>query len=143
LEKEKHVYEFENTQAQLDKALGHSARVQKEKEVLQLDADRFRDKTEKIQVNLIAKFYIALSKSSHILFKFQVSFTRLQKERDILGEESEKLKERCEHSQSLFMKAQRELDTMQTEMDVVKERWEKAHSVHQKLQVGIYFIFHL
>jgi golgin subfamily B member 1 len=51
LEKEKHVYEFDNMQSQLDKALGHSARVQKEKEVLQLDADRYRDKTEKIQVN--------------------------------------------------------------------------------------------
>jgi hypothetical protein len=60
----------------------------------------------------------------------------LQKERDLLSEESEKLKERYEHSQSLYMKAQRELDAMQTELDVVKERWEKAHSVHQKLQVN-------
>lgn len=51
LEKEKLGYDFENVQSQLDKALGQSARMQKEKDSLQLEADRLRDKCEKSQVN--------------------------------------------------------------------------------------------
>lgn len=60
---------------------------------------------------------------------------RLQKERDTASDEYEKLKERCESSQSLIMKVQREKEVIQTELEMVKERWDKTHSVHQKLQV--------
>lgn len=51
LEKEKLGYDLENVQSQLDKALAQSARLQKEKEQSQLEADRLRDKYEKLQVN--------------------------------------------------------------------------------------------
>lgn len=50
LEKEKVVYELENVQSQLDKVIAQSARIQKEKETAQVDADRLRDKYEKVQV---------------------------------------------------------------------------------------------
>lgn len=50
LEKEKQMYDFENIQSQLDKALGQATRLQKEKEAVQLEADRLRDKYEKTQV---------------------------------------------------------------------------------------------
>lgn len=50
LEKEKVGYDLENIQSQLDKALGQSARIQKEKEQAQHEADRLRDKYEKSQV---------------------------------------------------------------------------------------------
>lgn len=50
MEKEKQVYDFENVQSQLDKALGQATRLQKEKDAVQLDADRLRDKYEKLQV---------------------------------------------------------------------------------------------
>lgn len=53
LEKEKVGYELENAQSQLDKVLGQSARLQKEKETAQVDADRLRDKYEKVQVNIL------------------------------------------------------------------------------------------
>lgn len=52
MEKEKQTYDFENIQSQLDKALGQATRLQKEKETVQLDADRLRDKYEKTQVNI-------------------------------------------------------------------------------------------
>jgi hypothetical protein len=51
MEKEKQNYDFENIQSQLDKALGQAARLQKERETVQLDADRMRDKYEKAQVS--------------------------------------------------------------------------------------------
>lgn len=50
MEKEKQMYDFENIQSQLDKALGQATRLQKEKEAVQLEADRLRDKYEKTQV---------------------------------------------------------------------------------------------
>lgn len=50
MEKEKQNYDFDNVQSQLDKALGQSTRLQKEKEAVQLEADRLRDKYEKAQV---------------------------------------------------------------------------------------------
>jgi hypothetical protein len=50
MEKEKQNYDFENIQSQLDKALGQATRLQKERETIQLDADRMRDKYEKAQV---------------------------------------------------------------------------------------------
>lgn len=50
VEKEKQNYDFENIQSQLDKALGQATRLQKEKETVQLEADRLRDKYEKTQV---------------------------------------------------------------------------------------------
>lgn len=53
LEKEKVSYDLENIQSQLDKVLGQSARLQKEKESAQLEADRLRDKVEKTQVSCI------------------------------------------------------------------------------------------
>jgi hypothetical protein len=51
MEKEKQNYDFENIQSQLDKALGQATRLQKERETVQLDADRMRDKYEKGQVS--------------------------------------------------------------------------------------------
>lgn len=53
MEKEKHAYDFENIQSQLDKALGQATRLQKEKDAVLIEADRLRDKYEKAQV-----FYI-------------------------------------------------------------------------------------
>lgn len=50
MEKEKQSYDFENVQSQLDKALGQATRMQKERETIQLEADRLRDKHEKAQV---------------------------------------------------------------------------------------------
>lgn len=50
VEKEKQNYDFENIQSQLDKALGQAARIQKEREAVELDSDRNRDKYEKAQV---------------------------------------------------------------------------------------------
>lgn len=50
MEKEKQNYDFESVQSQLDKALGQSTRLQKERENIQLEADRLRDKCEKAQV---------------------------------------------------------------------------------------------
>lgn len=50
MEKEKQNYDFDNLQSQLDKALGQSARMQKEREAIQLEVDRFQDKYEKAQV---------------------------------------------------------------------------------------------
>lgn len=60
LEKEKLGYDLENVQSQLDKALGQSARLQKERESSQLEVDRLRDKYEKSQVRM----------SNLILFSF-------------------------------------------------------------------------
>lgn len=51
MEKEKQNYDFENIQSQLDKALGQATRLQKEKDTVQIDADRLRDKFEKTQVS--------------------------------------------------------------------------------------------
>lgn len=50
MEREKQNYDFENVQSQLDKALGQSTRMQKERETIQLDVDRLQDKYEKAQV---------------------------------------------------------------------------------------------
>lgn len=55
MEKEKQNYDFENIQSQLDKALGQATRLQKERETIQLDADRMRDKYEKAQVGRLNK----------------------------------------------------------------------------------------
>lgn len=51
MEKEQVTFDLENTQSQLDKALGQSARLQKEKESAQIEADRNRDKLDKAQVS--------------------------------------------------------------------------------------------
>lgn len=51
LEREKVGYELENVQGQLDKAIAQAARVQKEKETVKLESDRYRDKYEKLQVH--------------------------------------------------------------------------------------------
>lgn len=51
MEKEKQNYDFDNIQNQLDKALGQATRMQKERETVQLEADRLRDKHEKAQVS--------------------------------------------------------------------------------------------
>lgn len=50
VDREKQAYDFESIQSQLDKALGQAARLQKERDTAQLDADRFRDKHDKAQV---------------------------------------------------------------------------------------------
>lgn len=51
MDREKQTYDFESLQSQLDKALGQAARLQKERDTAQLDADRFRDKHDKSQVS--------------------------------------------------------------------------------------------
>lgn len=51
MDREKQAYDFESVQSQLDKALGQAARLQKERDTAQLDADRFHDKHDKAQVN--------------------------------------------------------------------------------------------
>ena len=51
MEREKQNYDFENLQSQLDKALGQSTRMQKERETIQLEVDRLQDKYEKAQVD--------------------------------------------------------------------------------------------
>lgn len=52
MEREKQNYDFENVQSQLDKALGQSTRMQKERETIQLEVDRLQDKYEKAQVSV-------------------------------------------------------------------------------------------
>ena len=52
MEKEKQNYDFDNLQSQLDKALGQSTRIQKEREAIQLEVDRLQDKCEKTQVHI-------------------------------------------------------------------------------------------
>ena len=49
-DKEKLLYELDNLQAQLDKAQVSSTRFEAEKEGLQMDADRQREKCDKLQV---------------------------------------------------------------------------------------------
>lgn len=51
LEKEKQTYDFEAMESQLDKALGQATRLQKEREGVQLEMDRMRDKYDKVQVS--------------------------------------------------------------------------------------------
>lgn len=51
MEREKQNYDFENVQSQLDKALGQATRIQKEREAVQIESDRFRDKYEKSNVS--------------------------------------------------------------------------------------------
>lgn len=53
LEKEKQVYDFENMESQLDKALGQATRLQKEREGVQIEVDRLRDKYDKVQVRIV------------------------------------------------------------------------------------------
>lgn len=50
-EREKHSYDFEQIQSQLDKAHGQNARLSKEREAAQLEADRLREKYDKAQVS--------------------------------------------------------------------------------------------
>lgn len=54
MEREKQNYDFENVQSQLDKALGQSTRMQKERETIQLEVDRLQDKYEKAQVSALS-----------------------------------------------------------------------------------------
>lgn len=133
MEKEKQNYDFDNVQSQLDKALGQAARMQKEREAIQLEVDRLTDKYEKAQVKIfivwpiwLADFY-DYSHGYVVLMTLsgfsQVIVSRLQKDRDNLQEEVSKL--------------QRDKDNALSELDLVKERWEKAHNSHQKLTVSI------
>ena len=76
MEKEKQNYDFDNIQSQLDKALGQATRLQKERETVQLDADRLRDKYEKVQV--LSYFLLRKNNLFHItLFQNVVSYFRL------------------------------------------------------------------
>lgn len=72
MEKEKQNYDFDNVQSQLDKALGQAARMQKEREAIQLEVDRLTDKYEKAQVHI----YPALisRKSSSMFMIMLMSF---------------------------------------------------------------------
>lgn len=65
LEKEKLGYELENVQSQLDKVIAQSARLQKEKETAQVDADRLRDKYEKVQVIISILMNITVLTAEH------------------------------------------------------------------------------
>jgi len=60
LEKEKQSYDFENIETQLEKALGQASRVQKERETLQIETDRLREKYEKAQVGLLSPTSLTL-----------------------------------------------------------------------------------
>lgn len=51
MEKEKMNYDFENLQSQLDKSQGQINRMHKERETVQLEIDRLRDKYDKAQVS--------------------------------------------------------------------------------------------
>ena len=51
MEKEKQTYDFENLQTQLDKTHGQINRMQKDRESIQLEIDRLKDKYEKAQVS--------------------------------------------------------------------------------------------
>lgn len=59
VEKEKQAYDFENLHAQLDKSQSQIARMQKERENIQLEVDRLHEKYEKAQVRN-AKILICL-----------------------------------------------------------------------------------
>lgn len=72
MEKEKQNYDFENVQSQLDKALGQGARMQKEKDAIQLEADRFQDKYEKTQVNQITQIIFFLFLLDYLIIFFVV-----------------------------------------------------------------------
>lgn len=71
MEKEKQNYDFDNVQSQLDKALGQATRMQKERETIQLEADRLRDKHEKAQV---MKFSFDAPMYIKYMSAFQVNF---------------------------------------------------------------------
>lgn len=151
MEKEKQNYDFENLQSQLDKALGQSTRMQKERETIQLEVDRLQDKYEKAQVreddnrNMVA-YHIWLKYPPRrrvtlvkVSFYMQMIMQRLQKERDNFQEETEKLHERIEFLQNQIAKMQRDKENVLSELELVKERWEKAHNSHQKLTVSSLF----
>lgn len=72
MEREKQNYDFENVQSQLDKALGQSTRMQKERETIQLEVDRLQDKYEKAQVSALSVTTIdsTTSSSLHLFFFF-------------------------------------------------------------------------
>lgn len=136
MEREKQNYDFENLQSQLDKALGQSTRMQKERETIQLEVDRLQDKYEKAQVsidNITLIFYRFIINNRFIIY--QIIMQRLQKERDNFQEEMEKMHERIEVQQNQIGKMQREKENVLSELELVKERWEKAHNTHQKLTV--------
>lgn len=138
MEREKQNYDFENLQSQLDKALGQSTRMQKERETIQLEVDRLQDKYEKAQVSIInlLRFKLAIGNNLiRIMIVCQVIMQRLQKERDSFQEEMEKMHERIELQQNQIGKMQREKENVLSELELVKERWEKAHNTHQKLTV--------
>lgn len=59
-EREKHAYEFEQIQSQLDKAHGQNARQSKEREAAQHEADRLREKYEKLQVSFVPLCLLSL-----------------------------------------------------------------------------------
>lgn len=67
MEKEKQNYDFENVQSQLDKALGQAARMQKEREGTQIEADRLRDKFEKSQVSYCHENNVKNKKKNKII----------------------------------------------------------------------------
>ena len=51
-EREKYAYDYDNMQAQLDKAQGQLSRIQKEKENVQQEMERYRDKNDKNQARI-------------------------------------------------------------------------------------------
>lgn len=70
------MYDLENVQSQLDKALGQSARLQKERETTQLEVDRIRDKYEKSQVRTLDFSSIVLLIHMSILRLLSVAFKK-------------------------------------------------------------------
>lgn len=140
MEREKQNYDFENVQSQLDKALGQSTRMQKERETIQLEVDRLQDKYEKAQVISQRGFNKDDLTTTHSIkstfLHQQMIMQRLQKERDGFQEETDKLHERIEFQQNQIAKMQRDKENVLSELELVKERWEKAHNSHQKLTVS-------
>ena len=51
MDKEKAVYEVDSLQIQVDKALGQCSRIQKEKEAVQNELQKLKDKQDKAQVS--------------------------------------------------------------------------------------------
>ena len=56
MDKEKAVYEVDSLQVQVDKALGQCSRVQKEKEAVQNELQKVKDKQDKTQVSFFCDF---------------------------------------------------------------------------------------
>ena len=126
-------------QAQLDKSAGQLSRVQKEKENIQQEMERFRDKHDKNQARKKQPpqgFWKSITADSHFLFCFNQSVTlRLQKERDAVAQEVTSLREKLELVQSQVAKATRDRELLLSETESSRERFDKVNQSLVKVQV--------